>query len=103
MVTACVFMKHSVCYDYLRVLLWFICKSVLIISVTPWKSFQIAVFFTHIGVTQSMLETVVPRAPNSAVMLVGGKRKGQVKKHLISNLPHNIYFLQNISHIMQNK
>ena len=41
-------------------------------------------FFTHTGVTQSMLETVVPRAPNAAVMLVGGKRKGQVKGNLSS-------------------
>lgn len=37
-------------------------------------------FFTLLGVTQSMLETVVPKGSNAAVMLVGRKRKGQVKK-----------------------
>ena len=30
-----------------------------------------------------MLETVVPKAPNAAVMLVRGKRKGEVKDPLL--------------------
>lgn len=46
-----------------------------------------------------MLETVVPRAPNAAVMLVGGRRKGQVKEHLspikyIPNLLKNLSILE---------
>ena len=31
-----------------------------------------------LDVTQSMLETVVPRTANSHVMIVGGKNKGKV-------------------------
>ena len=30
------------------------------------------------GVKQHMLETVIPKTPGASVMVVGGKRKGQV-------------------------
>ncbi len=39
-------------------------------------------FTLYAGVTQSMLETVVPRATRSKVMIVGGARKGQVIVYL---------------------
>ena len=37
-----------------------------------------------------MLETVVPKVPNAAVMLVGRKRKGQVKKSGVLIINQNL-------------
>lgn len=35
-----------------------------------------------------MVETVIPKAPNATVMIVGGKRKGQVRQLVNIMLKH---------------
>ena len=54
------------------------------LSITLWCSYKVGSFSfnalmklvesSFIGVHQSMLETVVPKTQNAAVMIVGGKR-----------------------------
>lgn len=36
-----------------------------------------------VDITQSMLETLVPKTGNSHVMVVGGKKKGEVSLYYI--------------------
>ena len=61
----------------------------IVFDLFPFFSLLLPFFFPRLplfsppslppGVKQYMLETVIPKTPGASVMVVGGKRKGQVR------------------------